>query len=184
MGDREGVDLCEDCTSTCLRDRESEGNVREMQKNQKGCAMRSCRTPQSLRLCSQERRGVRDGSLRRTLGRGPLHPSSWLASSSPLCLWRSLQAPVSPRWFVSKLLSLTFLSLHRALLPFILFFVPCRPIPPFVPIPPSFSELLMDKLTMAPPLGLASGPSHTSLGCLGFFLQCLAYFHMTPRKLK
>lgn len=33
---------------------------------------------------------------------------------------------------------------------------------PFVPTPPPFSVLLMDKLTMAPPLGLASGPSRTN----------------------
>lgn len=53
-------------------------------------------SPRCPPLCSQERRGVRDGSLRRTLSRGPLHPSSWLASSSPLRRQRSLQAPVSP----------------------------------------------------------------------------------------
>ena len=122
--------------------------------------------PRPLPLCSWERRGVRDGSLRRTRSRGPLHPSSWLASSSPLCLQRSLQAPVSPQWFVSSVSIFSLLtsyspSFHPSFGP-----VSVDPsLPLFPSLPPSlFLSLcfLIDKLTMAPPLGLASGPSHTS----------------------
>lgn len=58
--------------------------------------MGSCCTPRPLPLCSRERRRVRDGRLRRTLSRGLLHPSSWLASSSPLSVSGVASRHLSP----------------------------------------------------------------------------------------
>lgn len=84
----------------------------------------------------------------------PPHPSS------PFCLQHNLQAPVSPFGIVLPLLGPSFpppdpltsysLSFHPLLWAV------------WWPVPPSSVFFWMDKLTMAPPLGLASGPSHTS----------------------
>lgn len=77
-----------------------------------------------------------------------------------------LQAPVSPLWFVSQLLSPSFLSLHHILFSFILSYGLSTH--PSLCAHPSLSPCISkkaswkDKFTMAPPLGLASGPFHTS----------------------
>lgn len=82
-------------------------------------------------------------SRRRTHSRGLLHLSSCSSSSSPLCLQHRLWAPVSfQRFFFVSLLQ------HALLFYSSFFFYP--PIPPF----------LYFWLTVAPPLRLASGPSH------------------------
>lgn len=106
-------------------------------------------------------------SWRRTHGRGLLHLSSCLSSSTPLRLQHRLWAPVSFQSFCFSLIAYTLLFLfffcHMSVYP---------PIPPF----------LYFWLTVAPPLSLASGSSHNQQHAWDS-LHCLACFHITPRKL-
>lgn len=73
----------------------------------------------------------------------------------PLCLQHNLQAPVSPWWCVLAPLFPLFTSYPLSIPSFHPFFIP-------VGLPISLSVIRLYKLTKAPPLGLASGSSHTS----------------------
>lgn len=141
----------------------------------------SCCHPQSVPLCSQERRGVGDGSLRRTRSRGLLRLSSWLASSSPLCLQRCLEAPASPKCvcFEAPLSFHLFSPYNIGYSPFFHpFFVICH-------------STLRCLFLCVPDRQIDNGTAAQS-GVRAFSYQqhawdslhCLACFHMMPRKLK
>lgn len=190
VGEDGGVARVCICVSTCLYEGESRENVRETWRNEKGYATGGRGAPRPLPLCSRERRGVRDRSLRRTLGGGPLHPSSRLASSSPLRLQRSLQAPVSPpRPPPSGLFRSSSLHLFSPciiLFSFLssLFFVLCLSTHPSLCSHPS--------LFLCVPDGQIDNGTAARSGVRAFpyqqhawdSLRRLAYFHMTPRRLQ
>lgn len=147
--------------------------------------MRSCCTPQSVPLCSQERRGVRDRSLRRTLSRGPFHPSSWLASSSPLFVSTVASRHLSPPDGLFRSSSLHLFSPY-ILLSFLssFFWSPvCLPVPSLCSRPSLFlcvSDGQIDNGT-ATRSGVRAFPYQQHAWDS---LHCLACFHMTPGKLK
>lgn len=165
--ERVGRKRATDRQSACVRGRDATKGHR--------VSVESCGPLQLLPLCSQEQESETDPQQ----GGGLLHPSSCLASSSPLL------TPLSPAsrhlsppfWFVSPpYILFSFLSF------FIMFCLPLLCHHPSLRPCISKTESQMDKLTMAPPPGLASGPSRT--GNMPGILRCLAYFHMTPRKLE
>lgn len=106
-------------------------------------------------------------SRRRTRSRGLLG----LSSSSLL-----LHTPPTPAPPLGTCLLPEFLFLSYSIHSFLFFFF-CH-LPVYPPIPP----FLYFWLTVAPPLSLASGPSHNQQHAWDS-LHCLAYFHMIPRKL-
>lgn len=87
----------------------------EKSRNKERCVMECFCPLVSFLLCSQERKGLGDGSLRRTLSRGLLHPSI-------LCLQHNLQGTCLPRWRASPLFVFPLLTSYS---PFILFVSSC-----------------------------------------------------------
>lgn len=147
--------------------------------------MGSCCTPRPLPLCSRERRRVRDGRLRRALSRGLLHPSSWLASSSPLSVSGVASRHLSPPNGLFRSSSLHLFS-PCIVLSFLssFFFVLCLSVCPSLCSCPSLFLCVSD--------GQIDNGTAARSGVRAFpyqqhawdSLHCLAYFHMTPRRLK
>lgn len=115
-----------------------------------------------LSLCSQERSGESETGSQQGA------PSSFFPSLL-------LHTPPTPAPPLGTCLFPEFLFLSYSIHSFLFFFLSSACLPSH----PSFSYVW---LTLAPPLSLASGPTHNQQHAWDS-LHCLACFHMTPRKL-